>query len=180
MVAIAKDWSVPRWDYRPATGTGVAGTLSDTVMRPSEVQKDAWREFLIAHARVTRELDKRLVKSGQVSLDIYDVLVTLEFESTGKLRMSELADKIVFSRSGLTRFIDRLVTSGYVKREPCLDDRRGAYAVLTEKGRQARLNAWVVFEPTIYELWCTFVDEDRAADLTKLFKKMTKKSNGRL
>lgn len=95
MVAIAKDWSVPRWDYRPATGTGVAGTLSDTVMRPSEVQKDAWREFLIAHARVTRELDKRLVKSGQVSLDIYDVLVTLEFESTGKLRMSELADKIV-------------------------------------------------------------------------------------
>ncbi len=145
-------------------------------LKPSEIQKDTWRSFLIAHARVTREIDRRLKADGHIPLDIYDVLVTLEFEPTEKLRMSELADRIVFSRSGLTRLIDRLEKQGYVKREACEDDRRGSYAVLTEKGKAARVKAWRTFEPAIQELWGDFIADEEAMRLKPVYDAMTLKA----
>lgn len=144
--------------------------------RPSEVQKKAWHGFLTAQARVTREIDRRLKAAGHIDLDVYDVLVTLELEPTNKLRMSELAERMVFSRSGLTRFIDRLVAAQLVHREACMDDRRGAYAVLTPKGRKAREAAWEVFEPCIQEFWADFIPDDDAVHYSELFDKMIDKA----
>ncbi len=69
---------------------------------------------------------------------MYDVLVQLVEADGGRLRMQDLADRVVFSRSGLTRLVDRMVSEGLVTRERCDDDRRGTFASITAAGR-ARL-----------------------------------------
>lgn len=75
-----------------------------------------------------------------MALTDYDVLVQLATAEGGHLRMSELADRVVISRSGVTRLVDRLVADGLVERVVCDTDRRGQWASLTDAGR-ARLAA---------------------------------------
>jgi DNA-binding MarR family transcriptional regulator len=100
-------------------------------------ERRAWSGFLRTHARLVRELDEELRAAHDMPLGTFDVLVQLSFAPDSRLRMRDLADAIVLSRSGLTRLVDRLVRDGLVKREKCGDDARGSWAVLTEEGRQA-------------------------------------------
>ena len=97
----------------------------------------AWRGFLAAHARLVGELDEELRAAHGLPLSSYDVLTTLESAPDRRLRMRELADAVLLSRSGLTRLVDRLVRDGYVVREECEDDARGFFAVLTDQGLRA-------------------------------------------
>jgi DNA-binding MarR family transcriptional regulator len=94
----------------------------------------AWRTFLIAHARVTRLLDEELQAEHRLSLAEYDALLQLAEADGRRLRMNQLADKVLLSRSGVTRLIDRLESDGLVERIACESDARGADAVITDKG----------------------------------------------
>lgn len=94
----------------------------------------AWRSFLRAHAHVVRELERELQNEQQLALTDYDVLVQLAAAGEHRLRMSELADRLLLSRSGATRLIDRLVAEGLVERASCESDRRGQWASLTDAG----------------------------------------------
>ncbi|RZS87241.1 MarR family transcriptional regulator [Motilibacter rhizosphaerae] len=94
----------------------------------------AWRAFLRAHAVLTRNLEGDLLREHELPLPSYDVLVQLVESPERKLRMTELADAVMLSRSGLTRLVDRLEREGLVVREACLTDGRGLYAVLTDAG----------------------------------------------
>src|SRR3954470_8409040 len=96
--------------------------------------KEAWVAFIFAHANLTREIDKRAAAAGTVPLDIYDILLVLEESPNRMLRMSELADQSMLTRSGLTRLVDRLEKEGLVARKACPSDRRAVHAMLTEKG----------------------------------------------
>ncbi|MBL7501378.1 MarR family transcriptional regulator [Frankia sp. CNm7] len=100
----------------------------------------AWRGLLRAHAQVTRVLEAELEEAHKLPLASYDVLVQLAEAPNGALRMSELADAVLLSRSGLTRLVDRLVREGLVERQSCPSDLRGTLAVLTPAGL-ARLRA---------------------------------------
>lgn len=93
-----------------------------------------WRLFLTAHARLERLLDEDLRLEHDLTLAEYDALLQLAESPTRRLRMHELADRVVLSRSGVTRLIDRLVRDGSVERSHCATDARGAEAVLTESG----------------------------------------------
>lgn len=93
-----------------------------------------WRSFLRAHARLTRTLESELVTEQRLSLAAYDVLVQLEEAPERRLRMTELADAVLLSRSGVTRLVDRLEKAGLVTRERADGDGRGVVAVLTEQG----------------------------------------------
>ena len=95
-----------------------------------------WRAFLRTHAVVTTALGAELEAAHDLPLPWYDVLVGLSEAPEGRLRMQDLAERVLFSRSGLTRLIDRMTTAGLVARERCEDDRRGTYAVLTPAGLQ--------------------------------------------
>jgi DNA-binding MarR family transcriptional regulator len=95
----------------------------------------AWRGLLRAHARLTKELDVELVSAHGIQLTSYEVLLFLADSPDGRLRMSELADSVLLSRSGLTRLVDRLERQGLLRRESCEKDGRGAYAVITPRGR---------------------------------------------
>ena len=100
----------------------------------------AWRSFLLAHAQVVRELERELQDEQQLALTDYDVLVQLAAAGEHRLRMSELADRLLLSRSGATRLVDRMVAGGLVERASCESDRRGQWASLTDEGLQ-RLRA---------------------------------------
>jgi DNA-binding MarR family transcriptional regulator len=93
-----------------------------------------WRAFLISHAAVMRRLERDLVEEAGLPLSWYDVLLQLAEAPGRRLRMAELADRVLLSRSGLSRLVDRLQTDGLVTREPHPKDARGMYTVLTEAG----------------------------------------------
>jgi DNA-binding MarR family transcriptional regulator len=100
----------------------------------------AWRSFIHAHARLLRRLDEELQAEHGLSLAEYDALVQLVNAPARRLRMSVLAERVLLSRSGITRLVDRLVASGMVERSACTTDARGAEAALTDQGL-ARLRA---------------------------------------
>ena len=98
---------------------------------------EAWRLFLRAHTSITQALDRELRDQCGLPLAWYDVLLTLAEAPGGRLRMQDLAEAVLFSRSGVTRLVDRLVAEGFVRREQVESDRRGTFAVLTPPGRRA-------------------------------------------
>jgi len=102
-------------------------------LKPAEMR--AWRAFLDAQASLMRRLGADLIKNEDITLAEYDVLVQLSFAPGGRLRMTELSDRVRLSPSGLTRLVDRLVQGGLVKRGRCAFDRRGSYAILTSSGK---------------------------------------------
>jgi DNA-binding MarR family transcriptional regulator len=102
------------------------------------VERRAWRTFLQTHARVTRRLEADLIARNDLPLAEFDVLFQLASADGSRLRMAELADRVLLSRAGITRLVDRLVADGLVGRVRCESDARGFYAVLTDIGK-ARL-----------------------------------------
>jgi len=108
--------------------------------RPSrtDARLASWRAFLRAHARVTRQIERELQASCGLALADYDLLAQLAGVPDRRLRMSELAERLVLSRSGITRLVDRLEADGLVQRHSCESDRRGQWAVITDAG-QARV-----------------------------------------
>jgi DNA-binding MarR family transcriptional regulator len=97
-------------------------------------ERGIWRAFVTLNFAINRELDEDLrVKSG-LTLPEYEVLWELTNAPKNRVRMNELARHLLFTRSGVTRLIDRLEAEGYVERDGCGDDGRGVYANLTETG----------------------------------------------
>ncbi len=94
----------------------------------------AWRGLLQAHGYVTRVLEAELEAAHHLPLASYDVLVQLSEAPGHELRMSELAQAVLLSRSGLTRLVDRMEREGLVARRTCPSDARGTLATLTPHG----------------------------------------------
>jgi len=115
-------------------------TKTPTSRKLTHRELNAWRAFLRAHSTITRRLEIELVAEQGLSLPEYSVLVTLVEAPRHRLRMTELADQVLLSRSGLTRLVDRMQRSGLVERLRCPSDARGTEAVLTNVGYQ-RLKA---------------------------------------
>ncbi len=99
-----------------------------------DLRMQAWRAFLEAHARVIALLEADLQAERGISLAFYDVLVQLEEAEGHRLRMTDLARRVVISKSGLTRLVDRMVSAGLVQRSPDDQDRRGRWVELTPAG----------------------------------------------
>lgn len=113
---------------------------SERTLRAGDPRLEPWRQFLLAHARVSRRLDDELRADHDLSLAEYDALLTIAEAPDRRIRMRHLADRVVLSKSGVTRLVDRLVDDGLVERSACLTDARGAEAVLTPTGLE-RLRA---------------------------------------
>lgn len=101
---------------------------------PDDPRLRAWVAFLQAHAAVTRRLEAELQAESALSLADYDALVQLAVAPDRRLRMSELAERVVLSRSGGSRLVDRLAAQGLVERRACPTDARGSWAELTPVG----------------------------------------------
>jgi DNA-binding MarR family transcriptional regulator len=124
-------------DVMAAAGPGRQGRRR----RMSREELTIWRTFLRAHAQVIRRLEADLVAEHDLPLASYDVLVQLVEAPGRRLRMTELADLVLISRSGLTRLVDRLAREGLVRREACESGARGLFTVLTDAGYERLRNA---------------------------------------
>jgi DNA-binding MarR family transcriptional regulator len=141
--------------------------------RPADRHLAAWRGLLEAHAAVVELLARELEAERGLPLAWYDVLLTLERAPEQRLRMQELAQSVLLSKSGLTRLIDRMEANGLVQREPCPSDRRGAFAVLTPQGRRAFRRAAPVHLRGIQEHFARHLDEEEAATLFAALARVT-------
>ena len=108
----------------------------------------AWARLFVTTALLMERVEAALKTAGLPSLAWYDVLWVLE-EGGGRLRMHELATRVVLSRYNLTRLADRLEDEGLIRRERSDEDRRGAYCVLTDKGRTLRRRMWPVYKAQV-------------------------------
>lgn len=108
--------------------------------RPTKAALATWRTLLHVHVELTTQLDEELRAATGLPLEWYDVLLQLT-EHGGRLRMHELADAVLLSRSNCTRLVDRLESEGLVRREPDPDDARGRFAIVTNAGRALQRRA---------------------------------------
>jgi DNA-binding MarR family transcriptional regulator len=129
-------------------------------LEPRDPRLAPWRAFLLAHKRVSRRLDEELRAEHDLSFGEYDALLTIAQAPDRRIRMRQLADEVVLSKSGVTRLIDRLVSDGLVKRSACLADARGAEAVLTERGLTSLRAASETHLRGIQEHFLAILDED--------------------
>ena len=110
--------------------------MSSTRALLSPTELAAWRGMLEAHSVLISRLDEELERAHELPLTSYEVLMNLVDADRGRLRMSELAERLLLSRSGVTRLVDRLERQELVERQRCDDDARGFFAVLTPAGRR--------------------------------------------
>ena len=96
-------------------------------------EESAWRKYIVASRRLLEALDDDLAKNG-LSLSDYEILVHLSDAKDRSLRMSELAEKTILSRSRLSHRIKYMEGKGWVERQKCASDKRGTWAVMTTKG----------------------------------------------
>jgi DNA-binding MarR family transcriptional regulator len=113
-----------------------AGGPSERPRRASDLEVGAWRAFLRAGTAAAVALEAALADTG-VSHSEYDVLVNVATGPKEGLRPTELADRVLITKSGLTRLLDRMVERNYIERRLCASDRRGQLIVLTTDGRRA-------------------------------------------
>jgi DNA-binding MarR family transcriptional regulator len=110
--------------------------MNTTISRLDTRELRAWRGLLRVHAQLSKALDAQLEAAHGLQLTSYEVLMYLSDADGGRMRMNDLAASVLLSRSGLTRLVDRLEREGYLERCSCAHDARGAFAVLTQAGRE--------------------------------------------
>ena len=132
----------------------------------------AWRGLLRVHSRMTKALDAELIAEHGISLSSYEVLLFLADAPDGQLRMSELADGVLLSRSGLTRLVDRMERDGLLRRERCEDDARGFNALITAEGRDLFQSARRTHLDGVRELFLSHLSADELRTLARLWEKV--------
>jgi DNA-binding MarR family transcriptional regulator len=111
----------------------------------------AWGALLHVHADLVPVLDQRLQAAARLPLAWYDVLLELNAAPERRLRMGELGERVVLSRTRVSRLVDELARAGLVRRESNPADKRSAYAVLTDLGRSRLRSAAPAYLSGIFE-----------------------------
>jgi DNA-binding MarR family transcriptional regulator len=109
-------------------------THEDEWLKFSPQQRAAWSGFIRAHSSIVKELDAELQAAHGLPLSSFDVLVQLSLAPNGRMQMSELAEAVHLSRSGLTRMVDRLERQGLLERHKGERDPRQVFACITKTG----------------------------------------------
>ena len=148
-----------------------------TAERLSEQYLKVWRAFLKAHATIVDRIDHDLAAAERLPLSSYDVLIELYEAPEHRLRMHELAQRVVLSRSGLTRLVDRLEAEGFLTRDRCKTDRRGAYAVITEQGIAALRRTWPIYARGISQYFAQWLTPDEAQVLGSALERIEQASS---
>jgi DNA-binding MarR family transcriptional regulator len=141
------------------------------LLSPEELA--AWRGLLRVHAHMTKELDAELGAEHRLPLSSYEVLLFLADAPGGRMRMSELADGVLLSRSGLTRLADRMERDGLLRRQRCEEDQRGWFAEITDDGRELFARARRTHLDGVRERFLNNLSRDEQRTLAALWEKVS-------
>lgn len=152
--------------------TGGHGGAKKKVPRTVRRGASAWPCFLKAHDALVWRIEERLKAEGLPEMNWYVVLWTLETAPERRLRMNELAERAVLTRSNITRLVDRMEKAGLVERECVEGDRRGAYARITTAGVAMKKTMWAVYGPAVRELFVGQMGAEEEAMLRDLMERL--------
>lgn len=138
---------------------------------PSRTGLEAWASLLRAHATLMRRLEADLAEATGLALADFDVLAQLA-QAGGELRMAELADRALISRSGMTRRVTRLVDEGLARRANTDSDRRGVVVALTDAGVARLAETAPVHLRAVSEMFVAQLDEQELAALKSALDKV--------
>jgi DNA-binding MarR family transcriptional regulator len=141
--------------------TNVIGTERRVALEP-------WVRFLRAHAAVTRELSAELVRTHDLTINDYEVLLHLSRAEGRQLRRVDLAERVLLTASGITRLLDGLERAGLVEKRPCESDGRVSYAALTDAGLAKLREASETHIAGVERLFLGRFDADERAVLGEL------------
>jgi DNA-binding MarR family transcriptional regulator len=142
---------------------------------PTDLEEQTWRAFLSANVQLLERLDHELQQRSKLSLTDYEILSELANEPDQRIRMSELADRVLVSRSRLTYRVDGLVKAGYVERAECEDDRRGLFANLTDEGAAALTAAAKGHQTDVQTWFFDLINVDELDVLHRVVSRMDEK-----
>lgn len=146
--------------------------VSDDVEPLDPAEMACWRAVIEASQRLLTQLEDDLRETGELGFADYHVLVLLSEAPKQRLRMGELAHKLIFSPSRLTYHVGTMERRGLVVREPCPDDRRGSQAVLTATGLLALRDAAPHHLRSVRRWFVDDLDAAEIAVLTKVFTRL--------
>jgi DNA-binding MarR family transcriptional regulator len=132
----------------------------------------AWRSLLTAHATLMRQLETQLEQQTGLALADFDVLAQLAI-ADGELRMTELANRALISRSGMTRRVARLVDEGLVRRSAANADGRGVAVALTDAGVARLAETVPAHARGIAECFVSRLEDEELAVLESALEKVT-------
>ena len=152
----------------------LGGLVDSLVAReiPSRRGLEAWSALLRAHATLVRQLETDLKQETDLALADFDVLAQLALAG-GKLRMTELADRALISRSGMTRRVANLIDEGLVARAGADADARGVVVSLTDAGVERLTETAPVHARGVAKLFVAQLDDDELAALKGALEKVT-------
>jgi DNA-binding MarR family transcriptional regulator len=154
--------------------TEEAATSTGATPRPADPAVDAWRGLLVAHSKLVPAVEADLRAAGQIPLSWYDVLLELNAAPERRLRMSELGQRVVLSRTRVSRIMDELAAAGLAERQPDQADGRSSFAVLTAAGRDALRRAWPVYREAIRRHLAAGLTLPQCRDLAMLLDQVIK------
>jgi DNA-binding MarR family transcriptional regulator len=141
-------------------------------MAEPDLKSRAWARFFVTSALILDDVESALKEAKLPPLAWYDLLWILENAEEGRMRMHELAGRVVLSRYNVTRLADRMEKEGLIARERCEEDRRGAYCVLTAAGRALRKKMWPVYKGRIDACFGEHITLEEARALTATLEKI--------
>jgi DNA-binding MarR family transcriptional regulator len=143
---------------------------AETALSPAEL--DAWRGLLRVHASLLRELDAELEAAHRLPLTSYEVLIQLAEAPDRRMRMCDLADSVLLSRSGMSRLVDRLERDGLLQRAACSVDARGSFAVITQAGLDLLAQARPTHHEGVRRRFLAHFGDDELAQLTQWWQRV--------
>src|ERR1035437_10357463 len=129
------------------------------------VHLQAWHALLRAQAGVAGTLDRELMAAEGLPLAGFEVLLVLDQAPEGAIRLQRLMDTVLMTKSGVGRLVDRMEAAGLVARSGCPSDRRGAFACITDLGREKVHRATPIHAGGIDRRLAKVLDAEQAARL---------------
>jgi DNA-binding MarR family transcriptional regulator len=132
----------------------------------------AWLNLIQSYEAVAAGLEDTLERAKGLSLAEHEVLVRLAEADAGRLRMLDLTNLVLLSKSGVTRLVDRMEREGLVERQACETDRRVVYAAITSKGRRILREATPAFLEGIDRYFASHLSEADVQALRRVLRKL--------
>ncbi len=132
----------------------------------------SWVKLVRTQQILLEQMETDLKAANLPPLGWYDVLLELDRQSSKKLRISEVGAEVLLSKSNITRLIDRMEKKELVVREPCEEDGRGAYAVITKDGKAMKRKMWTVYQKSIANYFNEPLTDTDKKNLTRILGKL--------